>query len=100
MKIGSKCIALYPQKAIYEFTITGDTKQYAKVDGGIVYDKRIDRLTLRNLTDQIWRCYSPKTKQLTDLSKGQEFPLEPGVAIEFHRENPKIIGEIFDPLKK
>ena len=100
MKIGSKCIALYPQKAIYEFTITGDTKQYAKVDGGIVYDKRIDRLALRNLTDQIWRCYSPKTKQLTDLSKGQEFPLEPGVAIEFHRENPKIIGEIFDPLKK
>ena len=100
MKIGSKCVALYPQKAIYEFTITGDTKQYAKVDGGIVYDKRIDRLTLRNLTDQIWRCYSPKTKQLTDLSKGQEFPLEPGVAIEFHRENPKIIGEIFDPLKK
>ena len=99
MKIGSNYIPLYPLKTIYGFTITGDTKQFAKVDGGIVYDKRIDKLALRNLTDQIWRCYSPNKKQLTDLCKGQEFPLEPGVAIEFYGENPKIIGEIYDPLQ-
>ena len=99
MKIGNKCVALYPLKEIYGFTLTGDSKQYANVDGEIVYDKQIDKLTMRNLTDQIWRCYSPQTKQLTDLSKGQDFPLEPGAAIEFRRKSPKIIGKIFDPLK-
>lgn len=36
-------------------------------------------------------------RQLTDVGKGQEYPLEPGVMIEFQRDQPKIVGEIFDP---
>jgi len=100
MKVGSKLIALYPGKAVYEFTLTGDTKQYAKVCAGITYNQQKDCLALRNLTDQIWHCRSPKAGQTVAIGQGQEFPLEPGAMIGIRRENPTIIGEIFDPFKK
>jgi len=97
VKIGSKMIALYPGKDIYEFSLTGDTRQYAKVSADVVYDKNQDCFALRNLTDQIWHCRSPKTGQTVIIGKGEDFPLEPHAMIGIKRENPTIIGEIFDP---
>jgi len=100
MKIGSNLIAMYPYKAVYEVSVDGNIKEFSTVYAGIVYDKKIDSLAIRNLSTKIWRCYSPVTKQITDIGKGQEFPIQPGVMIEFNRENPRIVGEIFDPVKK
>lgn len=100
LKIGSNMIAVYPQKAIYEISIDGNVHQYASISAGIVYDKKSDRMLIRNLTSKIWRCYNPESRQLTDVGKGQEYPLYPGVMIEFQREQPKIVGEIFDPTAK
>ena len=97
LKIGNNTIAVYPQKAVYAISIDGNVHQYASVSAGIVYDRNSDRLLIRNLTSRIWRCYSPVSGQLTDVGKGQEYPLEPGVMIEFQRDQPKIVGEIFDP---
>lgn len=97
LKIGSNQIAIYPQKAIYQISVDGNAREYATIVGGIVYDKQSDKMKIRNMSSKIWRCYDPTTKQLTDVGKGQEYPLFPGVMIEFHRDQPKIVGEIFDP---
>lgn len=97
LKIGSNNIAIYPQKAIYQISVDGNAREYATVVGGIVYDKNTDELYVRNLSSKVWRCYDPKSKQLTDVGKGQQYPLFPGVMIEFHRDQPKIVGEVFDP---
>ena len=100
MKVHNNQIALYPQKAVYQISIDGNDKQYASIYAGVVYDKKNDKLALRNLTNKVWRHFSPTTKQLTNIAKGQECFLFPGVMIEFQRENPKIVGEVFDPTKK
>ena len=97
LKIGSNQIAIYPQKAIYQISVDGNAREYATIVGGIVYDKQTDRMKIRNMSSKIWRCYDPTTKQLTDVGKGQEYPVFPGVMIEFHRDQPKIVGEISDP---
>lgn len=97
LKIGSNNIAIYPQKAIYQISVDGNVREYATVVGGIVYDKNTDKLYVRNLSSKVWRCYDPKSKQLTDVGKGQQYPLFPGMMIEFHRDQPKIVGEVFDP---
>lgn len=94
LKINNSRIALYPQKAVYEISVDGNVHQYGNRVGGIVYDKKTDRLMIRNLTDQVWRCYTPDTKQLTNIGKGQEHPVYPGVMIEFQRLRPKIVGEV------
>lgn len=96
LKIGSNRIALYPQKAIYEISVDGNVHNYGKMLAGITYNKQLDSLMIRNMSDEIWRGYSPRTKQLTNVGKGQEYPIFPGVMIEFHKENPRIIGEIFN----
>ena len=97
LKIGSNQIAVYPQKALYQISVDGNAREYATIVGGIVYDKQTDRMKVRNMSSIIWRCYDPTTKQLTDIGKGQEYPLFSGVMIEFHRDQPKIVGEISDP---
>ncbi len=99
IKIGSNRIALYPKKAIYEISIGGNVQEYATMAAGILYDKKTDQLMIRNMTNKVWRCYSPATKQLTEIGKGQEYPIFEGVMIEFQREHPKVVGEIFDPSK-
>ena len=98
LKVGSKKIAIYPGKEIYEYSVNGNSNGHSNIVGDIVDNGEENCLSLRNLSNYIWRCYSPKTKQLTELRKRQEFLLEPGAAIEFQRENPKIIGEIINPL--
>lgn len=100
LKIGSNMIAIYPQKAVYEISIDGNVRQYTNVSAGIVYDRKTDKMWIRNLTSKIWRCYSPSTQQLTDVGKGQEYPLDLGVMIEFQREKPRIVGEVFAPTAK
>jgi protein kinase family protein len=99
MKVHNNQIALYPQKAIYQISVDGNVHQYANISAGVVYDKNQDKLVLRNLTNKVWRHFYPGTGKLTDIGKGQQCPLFPGVMIEFQREKPKIVGEIFDPTK-
>lgn len=94
LKVSGSRIALYPQKAIYEISVDGNVHQYGNIVGGIVYDKKTDKLMIRNLTDQVWRCYAPDTKKLTSIEKGQEHQVYPGVMIEFQHGRPKIVGEI------
>ena len=97
LKIGSNHMAIYPQKAIYQISVDGNAREYATIVGGIVYDKQANKMKIRNMSSKVWRCYDPTTKQLTDVGKGQEYPLFPGAMIEFHRDQPKIVGEISDP---
>ena len=89
--------ALYPGKEIYEMSVSRDYRQFAKVYADIVYDKEKDCMMIRNLSDKEWRGFVSETKQLTVISKGQDYEIKPGVMIEFQRDNPKIVGEIFDP---
>ena len=96
MKVGANKIALYPQKAVYQISMDGNVLQYGKLFAGIVYDSKTGKLAIRNMTNKAWRGYCPETKQLTTIEKGQEYPLSPGVKIEFQHEEPRIIGEIFD----
>ncbi len=100
LKIGRNVLAVYPQKALYEICIDNNVQQYGTLMGGITYDKKTDQMMLRNVSNKIWRCYSPVTKQVVNIGKGQEHPLFPGVMIEFQRENPRIVGDVFDPRKK
>ena len=67
---------------------------------GITYNKQLDSLMIRNMTNTTWRGWSPKTKQLSDIPSGKEYPIFPGVMIEFQKENPRIVGEIFDARVK
>ncbi len=99
MKIGRNEIALYPKKGIYGISIDGNVHNYSRLIAGIVYNKVYDKLFIRNLSTKIWRCYSPVTGQITEVGNKQEYPIEHGVIIEFQREQPKIVGEIFDPKK-
>lgn len=95
LKIGkNNQIALYPQKAVYEISVNGNVHQYAQIMGGIVYDKNSGRLMLRNLTSQVWKFFSPDTRKVIEVGKGEEHPVYPGVMIEFQHEKPKIVGEI------
>ncbi|MCR4739481.1 MAG: hypothetical protein K5886_04380 [Lachnospiraceae bacterium] len=97
LKIGGNKIAMYPHKALYQIAVDGNDREFTKIYGGIVYDKNIKSLAIRNMSPKIWTCYSPVTKQKSDLERGQEFPISPGVQILFQRENPKIVGVVFDP---
>lgn len=96
IKIGGHRVALYPQKAIYQISVDGNHHQYGKIMAGITYNKQFDSLMIRNMTNTTWRGWSPKTKQLSDIPSGKEYPIFPGVMIEFQKENPRIVGEIFD----
>lgn len=96
IKIGGHRVALYPQKAIYQISVDGNQHQYGKIIGGITYNKQLDSLMIRNMTNTTWRGWSPKTKQLSDIPSGKEYPISLGVMIEFQKENPRIVGEIFD----
>ncbi|MCR5734740.1 MAG: hypothetical protein K6G22_09070 [Lachnospiraceae bacterium] len=100
LKIGSNLIAMYHSKALYQIAVDQNDKDFSTIHGGVVYDRNIDKLALRNMSNRIWRCYDPVTKQITNLEKGQDFPIYHGVQIEFQREKPKIVGEIFDPMKQ
>lgn len=100
IKIGGHRVALYPQKAIYQISVDGNQHQYRKIIGGITYNKQLDSLMIRNMTNTTWRGWSPKSKQLSDISSGKEYPISPGVMIEFQKENPRIVGEIFDARVK
>lgn len=97
IKIGGHRVALYPYKAIYQISVNGIFQQYATQAAGIVYNKQLDSLMIRNLSKNTWRGWSPKTRALADIKPGQEFPISPGVQIEFKKEKPKIVGEVFDP---
>lgn len=99
IEIGSHKVALYPQKGIYQISFDGNVNQYARIMAGITYNKQLDSLMIRNMTDMIWRGWSPVTKQLTDIPKGKEYPIAPGVMIEFQKEKPCIRGKIFDAKK-
>ena len=77
--------------------MNGIFQQYATQAAGIVYNKQLDSLMIRNLSKNTWRGWSPKTRALADIKPGQEFPISPGVQIEFKKEKPKIVGEVFDP---
>lgn len=100
IKIGGHRVALYPQKAIYQISVDGNQHQYGKIIGGITYNKQLDSLMIRNMTNTTWRGWSPKSKQLSDIPSGKEYPISPGVMIEFQKENPRIVGEIFDARVK
>ncbi len=97
LEIGKKKIALYPKKAVYQISIDGNDHQYLEMAGGITYNKELDKLMMRNLTKTVWRGYSPDTNQVTDIGKNQEFPLYPGVRIEFQNGKPSIVGKVFEP---
>ena len=97
IKIGSHKVALYPQKAIYGISVEGNVHHYSKMAAGITYNQQLDSLMIRNMTKTSWRGWSPKTKQLMDIVEGEEYPIFPGVMIEFQKGNPRIVGEIFDP---
>lgn len=92
-------ISVFSKKAIYEISINSNHRKYANRIAGILYDEKIDRFRIVNLTDKIWRYYSPITEQKKNVSKGESYPLFHGVKIEFQRENPKIIGEIINPFQ-
>lgn len=100
IKIGGHKVALYPRKAIYQISVDGNQLQYENMVGGITYNKQLDSLMIRNLTNATWRGWSPKTKQYSDIPGGKEYPIFPGVRIEFQKENPCIVGEIFDASVK
>lgn len=104
IKIGGQRIALYPRKAIYQISVDGDYNQYGKRVAGIIYNKQLDSLMIRNMTNTTWRAWSPKTKQCSDIPSGKEYPIFPGVLIEFQKEKiherPRIVGEIFDARVK
>lgn len=100
IKIGGHTVALYPMKAIYQISVDGNQHQYEKIMAGITYNKSLDSLMIRNMTNTNWRGWSPKTKQLSDIPSGKEYPIFSGVMIEFQKENPHIVGEIFDPRVK
>ncbi len=97
IKIGGHRVALYPHKAIYQISIDNNYHKYGNITAGITYDPKIDSLMIRNMTENVWRGYSPKTQVLSDIHGGQDYPIAPGTMIEFHKENPRIIGEISDP---
>lgn len=99
MKIGNHRIAIYPNKVLYEISINGDHQKYNVKVGKIVYDRESDQFKIVNLSPVVWRCYSPVTGQVSEVGKEASHPLFDGVMIEFQRENPKIVGEIFDPFK-
>jgi hypothetical protein len=96
IKIGDYKVALYPQKAIYQISIDGNLQPYGKIMAGITYKKQLNLLMIRNMTNTTWHGWSPKTKQLSDIPSGKEYPIFPSVMIEFQKENPRIVGEIFD----
>ena len=96
VKISGHIVALYPQKVIYQISVEGNHHQYGKIMAGITYNKQLDSLMIRNMTNTTWRGWSPKTKQLSVIPGGKEFPIFPGVLIEFQKENPRVVGEIFD----
>ena len=96
IKIGGHRVALYPQKAIYQISVDGNYHQYGKIMAGITYSKQLDSLMIRNMKNTTWRGWSPKNKQLSDIPEGKEYPIFPGVMIEFQKGNPRIVGEIFD----
>ena len=97
IKIGGHRVALYPHKAIYQISIDNNYHKYGNITAGITYNPEMDSLMIRNMTKEVWRGWSPKTKTLTDIKSGQDYPIAPGTMIEFHKENPRIIGEVFDP---
>ena len=95
--IGENKVALYPQKAIYQISVDGDQRQYGEIMACIIYNnKQLDLLKIHNMTNTIWRGWSPKTRQLTDIHGGKEYYVSPGVMIVFKKENPRIVGVIFD----
>lgn len=94
LKINSESIAIYPHKAIYEISIDKNDSGYMNMVAGIVYDPKIGKLAIRNMSPKVWVGYSPSTGQKTNIAKGQEHPIEPGTQILFQRENPKIVGVV------
>ena len=99
MKVENNIIALYPRKALYESSVFGNMNHYLTISAGIVYDQTLKKLCVRNLTDRVWRCYSDRDKKLTNVGKEEQYPLEEGVMIEFQRDEPRIVGTVFDPRK-
>lgn len=97
MKVGMNMVAIYPQKGIYEISITGNVQNYENLVAGIDYDKQKGTLTIRNMTEKVWWCRSPKTKQDTCLKKGESYPVSPGVQIAF---GPNMVGVIFEVKKR
>lgn len=100
IKIGLHQIALYPQKAIYQISVDGAYQQYTTIVAGILYNKQLDSLMIRNMSNSAWRGWSPKTRQRSDILPHQDYPICPGVMIEFQKDMPRIVGEVFDPLAK
>lgn len=96
IKIGEHKVALYPQKAIYQISVDCKHHQYGKIIAEIIYNKQLDSLMIRNMTNTTWRGWSSNTKQFSDILSGEEYLISHGVLIEFQKENPRIIGEIFD----
>lgn len=99
LKVGNNLIAIYPQKAIYEISINGNFNYKSKI-AGILYNRQSGQMEIRNLTDKVWRCFDPKTSTLTNIGKDQQYPIYPGVMIQFQHDPPKTVGEIFDPFGK
>lgn len=95
LKVDGQKIALYPQKAIYSYSIR-DGMKHDSIITGVLYRRDIDSLMIKNMTADVFRVWSPETKQVSALTSGDEYPLSPGVMIEFQKENPRIVGEIFD----
>lgn len=70
--------------------------KHDSIIAGVLYRRDIDSLMIKNMTADVFRVWSPETKQVSALTSGDEYPLSPGVMIEFQKENPRIVGEIFD----
>lgn len=101
IQIGGHKTALYLGKAIYRISVNGDVNKYGEIIAGISYSKILNSLVIRNLTDEVWQGWSPQTRQLTEIPKGKEYPISPGVNIQFQKANParrepRIVGEIFN----
>ena len=97
IQIGSHKVALYPFKAVYEISVNGNVNRFAEKYAGILYNDKTKTLMIRNLTNKTWRGWSPKDKVLTSIGPGMDYPVFPGVQIEFQKENPQIKGIVFDP---
>ena len=94
-------IPVYPQKAIYEVSVTGDyskTESMTSVFAGFLWNQSKQSMMIHNMSDKIWMCYNPVTKKKDELGKNQDYPVKEGVMIEFNHD-PQIIGTIFNPMK-
>ena len=100
LKTAYSQIALYPKKAVYEVSITGNVKKFTEIAAGVIYDPKTRMMYLYNMTDRIWKYSAPSSDRIVEIGKGKQCPLVPGAKIEFEKVgNAGIVGVVFQPGK-